>query len=180
MNLDKSLLFSLSVLLSAAVVLMVFSWDMRLLLLLLLFLPLLDKKWLNQLSQNKNFFKQKKLNTYTLTSLVFLFVTAIVSITTNHFELFFRSLLFAAIPEEWYFRAYLMTKLGKGFRSNVMTSFVFSLLHGITRGWLVGLWVFVPSLIYGWFYQRTNNILLVITMHAISNMVYLVWLKHVF
>ena len=82
------------------------------------------------------------------------------------------TLLFAAIPEEWFFRAYFMPRLGRGLRANAATSVLFALLHGLVWGWPVGLQVFLPSLAFGWLYQRTGNLALVILVHALSNIFY--------
>ena len=87
------------------------------------------------------------------------------------------TLLFAAIPEEWFFRAYIMTRLGAGIKANVLTSIVFSLLHLFTQGGVAALLVFVPSLIYGWLYQKTNDIVVVILLHALSNIEYVGFLS---
>ena len=43
------------------------------------------------------------------------------------------TLLMAALPEEWFFRAYFMTRLGGGIRANTLASLLFSVLHGLTR-----------------------------------------------
>ena len=86
------------------------------------------------------------------------------------------TLLMAALPEEWFFRAYFMQRLGSNVRANVLASLLFSLLHGLTRGWMTAGLVFVPSLFYGWLYQRTRDIPLVTLVHALSNLVYAVFL----
>lgn len=78
----------------------------------------------------------------------------------------------AAIPEEWFFRAYLMTCLGRDWRANAVASVIFSLLHGLTVGWTTGLLVFAPSLFYGWLYQRTRDLPLLILLHGLSNLVF--------
>jgi membrane protease YdiL (CAAX protease family) len=86
------------------------------------------------------------------------------------------TLLTAALPEEWFFRAYFMTRLGNGVRANLAASLLFSLLHGLTRGWIAALQVFLPSLFYGWLYQRTRDVSLLTLVHALSNLVYAVFL----
>jgi membrane protease YdiL (CAAX protease family) len=88
------------------------------------------------------------------------------------------ALFVAALPEEWFFRAYFMDRLGKGWRDNVLASLLFSVLHGLTQGWLIALLVFAPSLFYGWLYQRTRDLPLVILVHALSNLVYIVLAAH--
>ena len=120
------------------------------------------------------------------------------------------ALLMAALPEEWFFRAYFMTQLQTaclehvarmeqsgtrgtitppGFHfipsglhaltlwfPNVAASILFSLMHGLTRGWTAAVLVFVPSLFYGWLYQRTRDLPLLVLVHALSNLVYVLFL----
>ena len=103
----------------------------------------------------------------------------------QHLEFALSTLLLAALPEEWFFRAYFMTRLqetrwARGWRANIVTALLFCGLHGLTRGWLVGLWVFLPSLFYGWLYQRTRDLPLVVLSHALSNLVFVVLLSRYF
>lgn len=86
------------------------------------------------------------------------------------------TLLMAALPEEWFFRAYFMTRLGQGVRANIIASLLFSLLHGLTRGWTTAVLVFLPSLFYGWLYQHTRDLPLLVLVHALSNLVYVLFL----
>lgn len=82
----------------------------------------------------------------------------------------------AALPEEWFFRAYFMERMGRGIRANVLASLLFCLLHGLTRGWTAAALVLAPSLFYGWLYQRTRDVPLLALAHALSNLVYAVFL----
>ena len=86
------------------------------------------------------------------------------------------TLLMAAIPEEWFFRAYFMTRLDPGVQANVTASVLFSLMHGLTRGWTVAVLVFLPSLLFGWWYQRTRDLPLPVPAHTLSNLVYVLFL----
>ncbi|BAV33896.1 hypothetical protein SCL_1591 [Sulfuricaulis limicola] len=86
------------------------------------------------------------------------------------------TLLMAAIPEEWFFRGYFMTRLGNGLKANVIASVLFCLMHGLTRGWTAAALVFAPSLLYGWLYQRTRDLPLLVLVHALSNLVYILFL----
>ncbi len=86
------------------------------------------------------------------------------------------TLVLAALPEEWFFRAYFMERLGQGIRANVLASLLFCLLHGLARGWIYAALVFAPSLFYGWLYQRTRDVPLLTLTHALSNLVYAVFL----
>ena len=56
-------------------------------------------------------------------------------------------------------------------KANLATSAFFAVVHVPTQG-LVGLTVFVPSLIFGWLYQARRDIVLVTLLHAIANLVY--------
>ena len=85
------------------------------------------------------------------------------------------TLLFAALPEEWFFRAYFMTRLGAGWRANLMTSLLFSVVHGLSHRWTLAALVFVPSLFYGWLYQRTRDLPLLILVHGLSNLLYVLF-----
>ncbi|MCR4347295.1 MAG: CPBP family glutamic-type intramembrane protease [Sulfuricaulis sp.] len=88
----------------------------------------------------------------------------------------FSALLTAALPEEWFFRAYFMTQIGQGWHANLVASVLFSLLHGLTHNWYTALLVLVPSLFYGWLYQRTRDLPLLVLAHALSNLVYVMFL----
>lgn len=89
---------------------------------------------------------------------------------------FFATLLVAALPEEWFFRAYLMPRLGDGWRANLIASCFFAGLHGLSHGWVTALLVLAPSFFYGWLYQRTRDLPLLIMVHALSNLVYVMFL----
>lgn len=86
------------------------------------------------------------------------------------------TLFTAALPEEWFFRAYFMTSVGSGFSANLIASIVFSTLHGLARGWPIAALVFVPSLFYGWLYQRTRDLPLLVLVHTLSNIVFMIFI----
>jgi len=93
-----------------------------------------------------------------------------------------RDLLFAALPEEFFFRGWLqprahaLTKaalpLPFGLRlsaANVVTSLAFALLHLAVAPAPDRLWVFFPSLWYGWLHERGDSVAGPIIAHAASN-----------
>lgn len=86
------------------------------------------------------------------------------------------TLLMAALPEEWFFRAYFLASIGAGLRANVTTSVLFALTHALARDPLTGVLVFLPSLFYGWLYQRTQDLPLLVLTHALSNLVFVMFL----
>lgn len=108
-------------------------------------------------------------------------ITSIVLI--KHQEMissFIVILLVVALPEEWFFRAYFMNRLGlvisNRLSANLITSIIFSLLHIPTQGW-VGLAVFWPSLMFGWLYQVKRNLIVVVIVHALSNLIFIIYIK---
>ncbi len=92
-------------------------------------------------------------------------------------DLFVVMVIVAALPEEWFFRAYLQKRLGNNMAAVVFVSLMFSLMHFITQSSVIAWLVFIPSVFFGWVYKKTGDLILVIIMHAFSNLLYYVYLK---
>jgi membrane protease YdiL (CAAX protease family) len=135
----------------------------------MLFLPLFDRAWtLPRLPRKRS---------HIIAWSVLLAVAAIPAIwTPGYLALVLTNLLLVALPEEWFFRAYFMERAAQGWRANWLASLLFSLMHGLSRGWPTGILVFLPSLFYGWLYQRTRDLPLIILIHALSNLVFILFL----
>jgi membrane protease YdiL (CAAX protease family) len=136
---------------------------------LMLFLPLLDRDWrIPSLSRSRS------------RHLIWagLLISGIALLVWRPSETPFAvaTLLMAAIPEEWFFRAYFMARVGNGWRANLIASLLFSLLHGLTQGWPAAIRVFAPSLFFGWLYQHTRDLPLLVLVHALSNLIYALFL----
>lgn len=86
------------------------------------------------------------------------------------------TLFLAALPEEWFFRAYFMVRTGTGWRANILTTLVFATLHWVTRDITAAALVVVPSLFYGWLFQKTRDVSLLVLVHALSNVFYVMFL----
>ena len=129
----------------------------------MLFLPLVDRRWRPPIPP------RDKRHTI-IWGCLLLAIGGMLLWQPRHTAFALATLLLAALPEEWYFRAYFMTRLGTGWRANLMASVLFCLLHGFTRDWTTALLVFVPSLFYGWLYQRTRDLPLLILIHGLSNL----------
>ena len=149
-----------------------FAEPVRLYMLLgvMLFFPLLDRHW--QLPPIPRTLPH--IVTWTLLALA---SGTLAVAEPRHIDTAVSALLIAALPEEWFFRAYCMTQLEAGKRfngvtANLTTSLMFSLIHGLSRDWTTALLVFTPSLFYGWLYQRTRDLPLVVLGHALSNLVF--------
>lgn len=144
----------------------------------MLFFPLLDRHW------RSPGLPSKPMNYATWLGLL-LIAAALLLWRPQHLEFALSILLTAALPEEWFFRAYFMTRLqetrwARGWRANIVASILFSGLHMLTRGWLVGLSVLLPSLLYGWLYQRTRDVPLIVLLHALSNLIFVMFLSRYF
>lgn len=178
------------------------GWDYALIG-LMLFLPLLDRGW--QLPSPP----RSRIHRLTWVAMTIAGIALLVwrpSVAPYALS----TLLMAALPEEWFFRAYFMTRLqtacqeqvarGLGSRRggtvlnlgspsipsrlavlvfwfpNIATSLMFSLMHGLTRGGMAAALVFLPSLFYGWLYQHTRDLPLLVLVHAFSNLIYVMFL----
>jgi membrane protease YdiL (CAAX protease family) len=137
---------------------------------LLLFLPLLDRRW------SPPALPRSRKNYLAWAGLIVAAVALLVW-QPRHADFALMTLLTAALPEEWFFRAYFMMQLGMGWHANLVSSLLFSLVHGLTWGWMTALLVFVPSLFYGWLYQKTRDLVLLVGVHALSNLVYVMFLR---
>ena len=153
----------------------VFIYDSRTIVLavLMLFLPLFDQRW--QLSPSS--ITQYRI---TLLSLGCVIIVLLIGLNPDYATAALITLLIAALPEEWFFRAYFMMRIEKKglrpYQANILTSLFFALLHLPVQGWF-GLTVFVPSLFYGFIYQRSRDIVLIVLLHAISNIVFFVYIQ---
>lgn len=84
-------------------------------------------------------------------------------------------MLAVSFPEEFFFRGFLQDSIGKSFKAILLTSLFFSLSH-LPKAIFTGEWAtmlsFFPSLIMGWLYMKTNNILPSVVFHFLANLVY--------
>ncbi len=139
---------------------------------LMLFLPFFDRGWY---CPKVSFSRFQLL----LWSLCLLGASGIILFNPAMLGIALTTLLLTALPEEWFFRGYFMSRLEQaGFNSlyaNLSTSTLFALLHVPTQG-LLGLSVFFPSLIFGWVYQRSRDLILVILLHALSNIIFFAYI----
>jgi len=140
---------------------------------LMLFLPLLDRHW--QLPR-PNISKYRLI----LLSLCSFSILILMGLNTDYTTIALTTLLTAALPEEWFFRGYFMMRIEnmglRAYQANIITSLLFALLHLPTQG-VFGLSIFVPSMIYGWIFQKSKDIVLVILLHALSNIVFFSYIK---
>lgn len=119
----------------------------------------------------------------------------LLNLNSGYAEITITTLVFTALPEEWFFRAYFLTRLTTWFEhkkqltgfllnstsispallANLFSSALFALLHTPTQGWF-GLLTFFPSLIFGWAFQKTNSLLSVILIHTLANLIFYIYL----
>jgi membrane protease YdiL (CAAX protease family) len=88
----------------------------------------------------------------------------------------FKLLLWGPVVEELVFRAgllaWLSVKMNSKLVANGVTSVVFALVHFVVSGNLATLAVFVPSIALGWAYQRTQSLILAISLHIFFNLTF--------
>lgn len=107
-------------------------------------------------------------------------------------------IFFIALPEEYFYRGYLLTRLGQAFRAragaqrsrrvlgitpeNLLASFLFGIGHLLipVGGVLLAsrFSVFFPSLLFGWLREKTGGITASVVYHAGCNMMVLVMAVH--
>jgi membrane protease YdiL (CAAX protease family) len=84
-------------------------------------------------------------------------------------------LIGVSFPEEFFFRGFLQDSMGRNIKAVFFVSILFSLAH-LPRAIFAGEWIsllsFFPSLVMGWLYMKTNNILPGTVFHFLANMVY--------
>lgn len=84
-------------------------------------------------------------------------------------------LLCVSFPEEFFFRGFLQDSIGRDFKAVLLVSLLFSIAH-MPKAVFFGEWIsllsFFPSLIMGWLYMKTNNILPGTIFHFLANLIY--------
>jgi membrane protease YdiL (CAAX protease family) len=84
-------------------------------------------------------------------------------------------LLSVSLPEEFFFRGFLQDSIGRNFRAVLLVSLLFSIAH-LPRAIFFNEWIsllsFFPSIVMGWLYMKTNNILPGTIFHLLANLVY--------
>jgi membrane protease YdiL (CAAX protease family) len=94
--------------------------------------------------------------------------------TTTAYYIIFQ-LLLVSLPEEFFFRGFLQDSISRNFRAVLIVSLLFSIAHlpkAVFLGEWVSLFSFFPSIIMGWLYMKTNNILPGTIFHLLANLVY--------
>jgi membrane protease YdiL (CAAX protease family) len=97
------------------------------------------------------------------------------SMRTITVYIFLFQLLSVSFPEEFFFRGFLQDTIGTNFRAVLLVSLLFAVAH-VPKALLLGDWMslftFFPSLVMGWLYMKTNNILPGTIFHLLANLVY--------
>ncbi|MBF0345863.1 MAG: CPBP family intramembrane metalloprotease [Nitrospirae bacterium] len=92
---------------------------------------------------------------------------------SNHSINILLQLLLNAFAEELFFRGYLQESLGNRPSTVVIVSVLFALCHSgrfLVSGDIMALLTFFPSLIMGWLYHKTSNVLPGTIFHFTANM----------
>ena len=84
-------------------------------------------------------------------------------------------LLIVSLPEEFFFRGFLQDSIGREFKTVLLVSLLFSIAH-LPRAFFFDDWIsllsFFPSIVMGWLYMKTNNILPGTIFHFFANLIY--------
>ncbi len=84
-------------------------------------------------------------------------------------------LLSVSFPEEFFFRGFLQDSIGRKYKGVLFVSLLFAVAHLpkaiFYNEWLV-LLGFFPSLVMGYLYMKTNNIVPGAIFHLLANLVY--------
>ena len=140
---------------------------------LFMLLPFVDL----QLSMPRIAFGRQSLISWAILSVV---IILLLLQNAQLVDLFTMMVLVAALPEEWFFRAYLQKRLGNHIAAILIVSLLFSLMHFITQSSAIAWLVFVPSIFFGWVYKKTDDLILVVLLHALSNLLYYIYLQSYF
>ena len=154
------------------------SQQAMILLIGMLFLPFIDRGWNFPLIR----FQNHNLLSWGVCSG---FILVIYHLNPGVINTVLVVIFLVALPEEWFFRAYLLSRLQlllpvHPVKANIICSIAFSLAHAIPRGTGVAIEVFLPSLFLGWLYQKTNDLILCILVHAIANIIFILYLNQYF
>ncbi len=83
-------------------------------------------------------------------------------------------LLGVALPEEFFFRGFLQDSMGRSFKAIIFVSLLFSFAH-LPKAIFYYEWIlvlsFFPSLVIGWLYMKTNNVLPGTIFHFLANVI---------
>jgi membrane protease YdiL (CAAX protease family) len=104
-------------------------------------------------------------------------ISALLFQNPGAIDLFIVMVMVAAFPEEWFFRLYLQNRLGNSIVAVLIVSLLFSFMHFIAHGLSSAWLVFIPSVLFGYIYKQTSDLVLVVLLHALSNLVYYIYLE---
>ncbi len=97
-----------------------------------------------------------------------------------NFNFLLNQLLLIAIPEEIFFRGFLMSLFAIELKrkififsySNIAAAIVFSIFHLFIHDILWSASVFIPALVYGYFREKHDSVLPAVILHFFYNIVY--------
>jgi len=84
-------------------------------------------------------------------------------------------LFIVSLPEEIYFRGFLQEAIGNNIKGVIMVSILFSIIHLpklIFDGDLSSALTFFPSIVMGYLYMKTSNILPSVIFHFSANILF--------
>lgn len=97
-----------------------------------------------------------------------------IEFTTPTIQFIIITIIAVALPEEVFFRGFILHNIGCNTKGIVISSLLFAIAHGhrlFFFGDYLAILTLFPSLIMGFLYVRTNNILPSVIFHSLSNIV---------
>lgn len=135
----------------------------------LMLLPFIDRNWVFK----KSIFQTNRRSLSVLISLIIL-VALPVALNIITVATVVSILLYSALPEEWFFRAYLLNRLGNDTKANIISSLLFCSLHAFAGDFIHAALVFIPSVALGYVFIKYGNFGIVVFLHLLFNIVYTV------
>lgn len=135
----------------------------------LMLLPFIDRKWVLK----KSIFQT---NQGSLLILILLIVLVVLPVALNIITAATVAsiLLYAALPEEWFFRAYVLDRLGNDTKANIISSLLFCSIHALGGNFIHATLVFIPSITLGYVFIKYGNLGIIVLLHLLFNIVYTV------
>lgn len=143
---------------------------------LLLFLPLIAGSTLNFKLSKKHFYIFGVVSSVTIIPYVLFEIYQGKVFILPELSLLLFQLLVVSVPEETFFRGFIQENIGNNIRGILITSLMFSFAHlpvFLFDNNIYAILTFFPSLVIGYIYLKTSNIIPCIIFHFLANIIWI-------
>ncbi len=143
---------------------------------LLLILPLIAKSALNFRFSKDHFFIGGVVSSVILVPYVLFEIYQGKAFILPELSLLIFQLFVVSVPEEIFFRGFIQENIGNNIKGILITSFMFSLAHlpiFLFDNNIYAILTFFPSLVIGYIYLKTSNIIPCIIFHFLANSIWM-------